>query len=66
MKIKRISDPEPASPLQYGDMVQIKSKNSKYSGIPGKIVGISSLNATIRFKGIKKTMSIMLDALERI
>jgi len=66
MKTKEVSDPDPDIPLRYGDMVQMKGKDSKYSGIPGKIVDISSLSANVKFEGIKKAMSVMLDALERI
>lgn len=54
-----------APSLKYGDNVKMKDKNSKYRNITGKITNIAPLSAVVKFEGIKKTVSIMLDALER-
>ena len=61
MKVNEISEP----PLRYGDSVKMKGSDSKYSGLTGKIVGITSLSAGVKFEGMKKAMTIMLNALER-
>ncbi len=62
MKISDISN----TPLGYGDKVKIKDDNSKYTNIEGKIVNISSNSAGVKFEGIKKVITIMLPALEKI
>ncbi len=52
--------------LKYGDKVQIKDENSKYVDIEGKIIAINSFYAEVKFKGKKKAVSLMLDALEKL
>lgn len=61
MKVDEITD----SPLRYGDEVKIKDAGSKYSGLIGKVVEITSLSAKVKFDEMKKPMTIMLTALEK-
>ena len=63
MKVSEISEPPP---LQYGDKVKVKGKDSMYSNLVGKIVDITSISAKVKFEGTNKTVLIMLDALERV
>lgn len=61
-----IAEITPSSPLRYGDDVKIKNKNSKYANLVGKIVDINNISANVQFKGMKRPVVIILDALERI
>ena len=60
----RLSDLSEAA-LQYGDTVIVKDTNSKFVGLKGKIINISSISAAVRFEGMKKPVTIMLGALEK-
>ncbi len=62
MKLSEIPGPT----LKYGDRVKIKDENSKYAGMEGKVVSVSSGSARIKFEGMKKPISVMIDALEGI
>jgi len=56
----------PSPTLNYGDRVKIKDKNSRYTGIEGKVISVSPSSVAVRFEGIKKPVTIMPNALERI
>lgn len=62
MKLSDIS----GTSLQYGDKVKVRDANSKYAGLEGKIVNISASSATVKFEGIKKAITVMVEALEKI
>ena len=62
MKVDEICKP----PLRYGDEVKVKNKDTRLSEMVGKIVGINSISASVKFEGSKKAQLIMLNALERV